>query len=70
MAEISRGRNQFRGQDLVREGAQKYVKLLVAHKMMRNNTHSRDWTTAAVVAKYKYVWRGNRTRSLLDFVQL
>jgi len=31
---------------------------------------SRDWTTAAAVADYKYVWKGNRTKSLSDFVQL
>jgi len=31
---------------------------------------SRDWTTTAAVAEYIYVWRGNRTKSLSDFVQL
>jgi len=32
--------------------------------------YSRDWTTAAAVAEYKYVWRGNRAKSMSDFVQL
>jgi len=31
---------------------------------------SRDWTTAAAVAEYKYVWRSICTKSLSDFVQL
>jgi len=31
---------------------------------------SRDWSTTAAVAEYKYVWRGNRTKSFSDFMQL
>jgi len=58
---------------------QNYMKLFVAHKTTRNNTlnkvnmahvESRDCTITAAVANYKYLWRGNRTKSLSDFVQL
>jgi len=49
--------------------------LMMMMMMTRNNTleqgsYSRDRTTAAAVAEYNYVWRGNRTKSLSDFVQL
>jgi len=55
---------------------QNYMKLFVAHKTTRNNTlnmahvESCDCTITAAVANYKYLWRGNRTKSLSDFVQL
>jgi len=52
---------------------QNYMKLFVAQKMTRNNTlnkimYSHDRTTAYAVAEYKDVWRGNRAKSLSDFV--
>ena len=49
------------------DGAQNYVKVFVAHKMTQNNTLNKV-NVAATVAEYKYVWRGNRTKSLSDFV--
>jgi len=41
--------------------------------MTRNNTLNKVHvavTTTTAVAEYKYVWRGNRTKSLSDLVQL
>ena len=56
-------------------GAQTIQKLSVAYKdvtIQRTwfDVCSCDWTTAVAVAEYKYIWRGNRTKSLSDFVQL
>jgi len=41
-------------------------------KRTQNNTLNKVHVaaTAAAVAEYKYVWRGNRTKSLSDTVQL
>jgi len=49
---------QWRRRDLVRWGHNAAQKLFVAYKMIRNNTLN------------KYVWRGKRTKSLSDSVQL
>jgi len=44
------------------------MKLFVVHKVTRNNTLNKVHVVAAAVAEYKYVWRGNRTKLLSDFV--
>jgi len=57
------------------EGAQKYMKLFVAHKMAQINTLNKVYVSATELSHLlsqntNYVWRGNRTKSLSDFVQL
>ena len=51
-----------------KEGAQNYMKVFVVHKTPQNNTPN-EVHVAATVAEYKYVWRGNRTKSMSDFVR-
>ena len=70
--------NQWRRQDLVRGGeGTKLHETFIAHEMTRNNTLNKDHVAATELpqlllqnAQYKYVWRGNRTKSPSDFVQL
>jgi len=50
------------------------MKLFVAHKMMQNNTLNKVHVAATelpqLVSQNTNVCRGNRTKSLSDFVQL
>jgi len=67
---------QRRRQDLMRGGHknihENYLSHTKRHRIIQRTRFicSRDWTTAHAVAECKYVWRGNRTKSLSDFVQL
>jgi len=43
----------------------------MSHKMTQNNIQNKVHVAATTAdAEYKFVWRGNRTKSLSDFVQL
>jgi len=56
---------QWRYQDLMRGGrARNYRKLLVSYIMTQNNTMNRV-RVAATELENKYIWRGNRTRTVV-----
>jgi len=60
---------QWRRQNLVRGGTKLPEKFFVAHKISQRNKMNK-LLVAAAVAKYERVWRGNRTKSVSEFVQL
>jgi len=49
----------------------KTTRNFMSHKMTQNNIQNKVHVAATTAdAEYKFVWRGNRTKSLSDFVQL